>query len=177
MAQPRVDVVLASGDMMRCLLRRRSPGETYLIVEVGGEQQVSIPIGNVLHKHAELDPDGAAGEQKYIQQLRHEVGDWKSKYYDQRGNEMTIGQLQSQVAEANRARDGAVSELAHLRQVITPASGVTDAKYGVLLQATKVLLSRCHSCGGQGLVGTGADIEPCSACSIARDLVKIQEMM
>jgi hypothetical protein len=152
------------------VLECRVPGDTSLVIEIDGVQQGRVPIDNLLKAHAQLDEGAADEAQRQIMSLRTEVGDWKSRYYDQSGNEAMLHQLQGDVEAAKRRQAAAESELAHLRQTIQPPGDPElVATHRILLRAARAHVGRCQGCRGSGQTGG----RPCLHCSSFREIIAI----
>lgn len=156
----RSEVPLVLGDRFRLKLQRRAPGQTDLVLELGGKPEGRIGVADVLERAARLDPEGADETQATIQKLRQTIGDLESKVYDQKADKGMIEALR----EENALLRG-------LKQEKKPVTGpiIENLRFQALLDGVRAYVAACDHCKGDGVLAGDA---MCPKCALLRQLVK-----
>lgn len=160
---------LVPGDGWDLLLECVKPGSTYLVLEMGGKVEGRVPIENILQAHIKIDEGAEAETQRQIKQWRDRAGDWESKYYDKKVDQMRLGQLEGEIEATKKSWAAAESKLADLRQAAhAPSDPLVAANLTTLLSGAMAMLARCPRCNGNARV----DGMPCPYCGVFRELVQ-----
>lgn len=164
----RYGLMTSNGDGWSLLLECEKPGATYLKLEIGGCTEARVPIENVLQGHLKVDEGAEAETQRQIKQLRDLAGDWESKYYDKKVDQMRLGQLEGELAAAKKGQAEFAEEVVRLRSAArTSGDSLVAANLTTLLNGARSMLRRCPRCSGNGRC---QDV-PCPYCGVFRELV------
>ena len=122
-------------------------GTAECVLEVGGQVRMRLPFDNLVKSVAQLSPEAASESERQVTALRKENAELRGKLLDvEVVTPHMLEEARAAAREATEARDKAVSELAHVRQVMpTREEGYESGRRDERRAAVRHLRGMCQA--------------------------------